>query len=160
MEKFREQSFTPLFEDSAPDLRAHLLISSPSSTVLRAAPIYLPDLSTANRFSICLLIPPCLCISVFRRYGGGPREERFLKRPKDRGIVFRAFFFGPPARSSSASAALFHFASYPFLGPRLSLIWMGGSFRSMKFGSRPRGNLWRRKLCLSFPFRPPPRSPR
>jgi len=118
---------------------AHLLISSPPFTVL----LYLP-LSTANRFSIWLL-PRSFCILASERRP--TTTGRVIFKMLERTAASRV---SPPFLSSlsSSAVALFRFFHRHFV--HLSLIWVAGSFRSMKFESRSRNLARGRRSCLSF----------
>lgn len=93
--KSSENKVSFRFSRTLPLICAHLLISSSSSTILRAAlsifPIYLLRIVSRSAF-----LPPVSSHFCFRRNGGTSREAIF-KTPERRRHRFSCFFFGPPA---------------------------------------------------------------
>lgn len=142
MEKLREKSFTPLFEDYATDLCSSsypvtlLLLPSASRSVF---PYPLRIVSQSDFF-----------FEVF--------AFLFQKRvTRLRGVIFKML---EKIAASFLAPCFFFFVNPLFISrcliptstrrSRLSLIWVGGPFRLMKFESRSERKPGDDESCLSF----------
>jgi len=138
MEKFQEKKFHFTFRGLLL-ICAHLLISSPSFYYLLAPTARIHCESFLNLTSSSKFLHSC-----FRREWRAC-EEWFLKYLKrSRHHFSHPFFF---INSLFISHCLILIPSYR---PYLSFIWIGGSFRPLKFESRPERKSDDDENCLSF----------
>lgn len=136
MEKFWEKSFTPLFEDYAPWFVLVFLSRHPPFTIFA---FYLRIVSRSDFF------PEVFAFLFQRRIT--PLQRVIFKTLEKIASLLTPFFVNPLFISRCFIPTPSHRRP---CRPCLSFIWMGGSFRPMKFESRPGRKPGDNESCLSF----------